>query len=426
MKTNPVGYKSSIAQFGVHLNWLLLCAVTLTSCQFGKGDDGAAIHADKRRQIDYRLDAAFPCAYHSVEKLVDLETDGLNVSWGETGALAVFGKEFVAEKDTVGSASVPESIKLGYNVYQDGYPKVADGSAEMPFKFKAWAKHGIGPDYATTVSFLYPASAAKDRRGNQLKADAEVLPLDFTHQDGTLQTIADSCFCALGVGRCEITKDGLVITDAYDSCCHISSHDHSQASGHVMLEPKMAIVRLSLAVFAEMDYTLNEFLRSRTASMGHCHIGRINITNISGYPISEAELNLTTGRVSTTEKAEENIMISSSCNFINLTDIPQGAGQSLADLGGDGDSWGTSVYLALPCTDEGKLLFSPLIEVFIDGEYVDQIGINHLYGVVSPIELVEGGYYVTEPVTLAPDYNDVNYYVKAYRADLNHKAYIGF
>ena len=167
-----------------------LLANILSACHFGDKPDGLAALAKKKRQLTYSMSVALPSIAVSDSAIVDYGPDGLNVNWDEHEKLAVMGSEFLVEKDTIGDALWPYPEALDYNRYRNTDTSVVDNETRIPFEFSAYAKHGIGEEYATLINVVYPYSKVIDRNGNPLKARVDSIPFTFTGQDGTLGTLA--------------------------------------------------------------------------------------------------------------------------------------------------------------------------------------------------------------------------------------------
>ena len=382
----------------------LLCLMTtigLTACHFGSEADGGATLAKKKRQLNYNVTVALPSIVANETEVEDLGADGLNVNWGKRAEIAVFGKEFQTERDTTGAAAWPEATVLTYDKYRSAEPVVTGVWSRLTFDFAAWARHGVGEGYATLVNFLYPASAAVDKDGERLKARVDSVPFNFTGQDGTLATLREKYYVALGRGRAICSKTSVTMRDSADC---LVGHDHVSAGEEMLLmEPKMAILRLSLIVPAQDDFTLVDYVLGRSMSGTTYYIDRIVVNNRAegAKGIARTLLDLNTGWMKPQSSALTYLMVEDAVNhFWNHSQIARDEAQSLAEVGGTGTSWGTSIYLAVPCVDEGRLDFEPFITVYVNKVTATGVDVTRYYGKAEAVTLCDGGYYITSPIAL--------------------------
>lgn len=379
----------------------LTAAVALSACHFGNGSDGAAALAKKKRQLSYSVTVALPSVVANETPVEDLGTGGLNVNWGEKAQLAVFGKEFQTERDTTGAAVWPEAMVLTYDKYRSADPVVTGAWTQLAFDFAAWARHGVGESYATLVNILYPYSTAVDKEGNVLKARVDSVPFNFTGQDGTLATLREKYYVALGRGRANCVKTSVSLRDSADC---LAGHDHESAGEEMLLmEPKMAVVRLSLIVPAQDDFTLVDYVLGRGMSGTTYYIDRIVVSNqrAGAKGIGRTLLDLNSGWMTSQASAATYLMVEDNVNhFWKHSQIAREEAQPLADVGGTGESWGTSVYLAVPCVDEGQLDFEPLVTVYVNKVVATGVETTRYYGRVEAVTLRDGCYYITSPIAL--------------------------
>lgn len=377
----------------------VLIAVLSVSCskQFGDGKENADNFANKKRVIGYSFSVALPSVEPSEAMLEDLGERGMNMNWGNEAELAVFGKQFVVAKDTMGPVGVADCIGIDYSYYQQGDVLGQQGERMIPVRFRALAHHGVGEEYAQTLNVLYPGTLAKDSEGNPLKVNATEVPVSFTGQDGTLQTIAQNYLVAMGRAKTVFGSGVVSVVDDYADCK--VGHDHSAESGHLLLEPKMAIVRVALTVPCEQDLTLLEYISSRSISVGYCFISRITVTDLGGTKLSRMTLSLEDGQMRADTYAQSSLILYSDQYFRNLTDVPKSEAQPMAD---GTSAWGTMLYLAVPCPEGGILDFEPEINIAVDSRYSQMLGFTSLYAKLKPMTLREGGYYMTETTPLSP------------------------
>ena len=377
-----------------------LSANILSACHFGDKPDGLAALAKKKRQLTYSMSVALPSIAVSDSAIVDYGPDGLNVNWDEHEKLAVMGSEFLVEKDTIGDALWPYPEALDYNRYRNTDTSVVDNETRIPFEFSAYAKHGIGEDYATLINVVYPYNKVVDRNGNPLKARVDSIPFTFTGQDGTLATLRDSYYVALGRARGLCTKTSVVLRDSAEC---LAGHDHAASADDVLLlDPKVAVVRLSLIVPAQDDFTLLDYLTGLNMSGTTYYVDKIMIGNqlSDAKCIGRTLLNLTTGWMEPQGTSATYLMVQDDARFWNHTQIARSEAQSLADVGGTGASWGTLVYVAFPCVDEGRLEIDPLVTVYVNKVGTSRTETIRYYGRIEATTLCDGCYYVTSPIAL--------------------------
>lgn len=376
---------------------VVLCA--LTGCHFGDPNAGLDKLSTQRRSLSYSANLALSGSLETNDSIVDLGPEGLKVNFGQKADIAVMGEEFCKENDTLGVSQWPYPVVLSYREYNDFSPKYEGDRSIISFDYNSYGRHGVGEDYATQISYLYPASKAVDRDGKRLKARAESIPMDFVDQDGRLLTLRRRYFTALGTASALCSKNKVVMRDSAQ--CQ-AGHDHaSSASQMVLLDLKLAIVRLSLVVPAQEDYPLLQYLQSQRMSGNNLYVDQIELINRHPEPagISKTNLNLNTGWVEPDAMSLSFLILKDQQQFKNHDQIMRESPQSLAKVGG-GSTWGTLVYVAFPCTQEGCLDLDLDVVVHIGkvGESADKSFC--LYGSVHSIELHEGHYYVSSPVLL--------------------------
>ena len=362
---------------------LLLC-----SCRFGDEDSLDSL-AKRTRSLTYFTSVTLPTLSYSDEPVEDWGTEGLNLNWGKSVELAVFADEFVTSKDSTGKVIEPDAFHLAYDYYQDATLQRQTQPAVLDFQFTTQAKHGYGDKYATEVNLVYPYSKALDGSGTVRSAYCDSLAMDFTGQDGKLTTVRDKYFLALGKARAVSSKNEVTLLG-------------SDEDSVVQLQPKVAIVRFSLIVPAQRDYSLLEFLHGLNMTQPGHYIERITLTNrqADAGAISRAWLNLESGWMESQRNAISSLTLSDANLFWNHEEIQQGEAQPLRDAGDGQTSWGTSFYVAFPCVEEGTLPLDLQLTVNVrrSGTTPDQD--YHFYGTIQPVTLEEGGYYVTSAVRL--------------------------
>ena len=382
------------------------CCITLSSCHFGD-DNLLEGLAKKKRTLDYHLTVSLPALQYSSTPVEDWGRQGLNLNWGNSADLAVLGKEFVAEFDSLSMNGHPEPIHLSYDLYRNALAVDTEDSTLLSFDFSAYARHGYGEEYATLLNVFYPFSALMSDDVLQYNAHCDSILLNFTGQDGRLTTLRNNYFYALGRAR-GICNQTLV--QARDSALTESDQaDINHNAQVVRMVPKIAIIRLSLVAPLHQDITLLDYVRSKNMLESGYYIDHIHVQNRSttASGISKAMLNLNTGKTQAQEVALRELTITDSKRFWNHDELHLQDAQFLGAVGEYQLSWGTMLYLAVPCTDGGSLTFDPLITVYIRqvGQPADQAEL--LYGVVQTAEIQEGGYYITSPIKLQTSVDEI-------------------
>ena len=384
-----------------------MAVFALVSCHFGDGESELYKLSKKSRSLSYGVNLGLVTNFETNDSIMDLGPDGLCLNFGLSADIAVMGNEFCMEPDAEGVTVWPYPVILSYKEYNDFSPKYEDGRSVLSFDYMAYGKHGVGEDYATRISYFYPASKAVDREGNRLKARADYIPLDFVGQDGTLQSVRRKYFAALGTASAICSKSSVVMRDS--AHCQ-AGHDHaSMASQIVLLDPKVAIVRLSLVVPAQRDFPLLQYLQSQNLSGHNYYVQQIELINRRPEPagISKTNLNLETGWMEADALSLSTLYLNDSRSFWMHEQIMEETPQSLVKVGGSDATWGTLIYVALPCTQQGCLDMDLDIVVHIGSTGASMDQSYSLYGTVQSIELHEGCYYISSPVFLYRDKENI-------------------
>lgn len=389
-----------------YISVCLLACIALSSCTFGDKEISPAGLAKKTRRLSYFYTALLPYVGDTLCDVLDYGVyGGLYLGWGDEASISVFGKEFCFNTDTLeGDAAQPYPITFNYNYYQDGAPVKEDGFSKLSCSFTTYGKHGPAVGYTTCLPIIFPYSKTFDKNGKRYKARVDSIPLDFTGQDGLLSTLRSKYYIAQGWAKGVCYKSTVTMADSADHCQ--AGHDHDALrEGEIILETKMAIVRLSLVVpWGPEDLTLPEYLRALRQSGGESYyISSIELGNEVEHPsgISSALLDMNDGYVKATDDAETSLVLVDDRNaFWNHEQIDQLEAEPLSFVGGEGYSWGTSLYVAIPCPDVGKLDIDPLITVTLIKSGTETEVTSHLYGRIERTELLEGCYYVTSPISL--------------------------
>ncbi|MDO4497026.1 MAG: hypothetical protein Q4B58_04215 [Bacteroidales bacterium] len=375
----------------LHLSKLvvfLTIMASLTSCHFGRdAEELRPSFADERRWIEYSFTAGFPFKYSSNSTIEDHDVDGLKVNWDRRESFALFGDMFLDITDTVYNYLIPPKVlRLDFDALKYSDITIDGGISKIGFGFGAWIKQGDGIDYSQHVSVLYPYSKVIDEYGNIPYANAKSLDFNFNEQDGVLEHLRNNYFIALGDGMSLISATTGTIT--------------TEGETYLRIVPKFAIVRLALTVSEEDTHTLREFVDCRSISESVRYIDNITISNNNGAAsaFNKTVLDLEYGVMRASYNAQSRLIIRSDNAFTTLDERTYDNRTSLALIGGKKRCWGTMVYVALPCTDYGKLAFDGIIDVSIKEHLSGNV--THYYGKLQPIELEEGGYYLTSAVEL--------------------------
>lgn len=392
---------------------MALTVYALTGCHFGDAKDELYKLSIQTRKLSYSVTIGLPSGTGTQDSIIDLGPEGLKVNFGPSADFAIMGKEFQSGESK--SAVWPNPEVLSYHYYQYGDPVYEDGVSKLSFDYTAYGKHGVGEDYATAICYFYPAGLMKRGNGSTYKARVDSIPLDFTGQDGKLISVRRRYFPALGMASAVCSKSQVVMRD---SARCLAGHDHvSSASQMVLLDSKVAIVRLSLVVPAQEDYPLLQYLQSQAFGNSKYYIDQIEIINRQSQPagISKVNLNLQTGWMEASPISLSGLILKDGQRFRNHDQIMRESPQLLDKVGGQGATWGTLIYVAFPCTQQGYLDMDLDVVVHIGkmGESVDQ---NYcLYGSVQSIELREGCYYISSPVMLYREKDKIGTSAQIYR-----------
>ena len=276
----------------------------LTSCHFGDDGDGLEALAKKKRTLNYELTVALPNKGYNRETVQDLGPEGLNLNWGNREELAVFGEEFVATVDSLAINGYPAPIRLTYDKYMDGSAMDPEDSTRLTFQFSASARHGLGDKYATLVNVVYPYSLLTRTEEVKYNTHCDSLWIDFTGQDGLLPHLRERYFVALGRARALCAQNKVQVVDSALEV--ISDADTVWDHQVVQMVPKVAVVRLSLAVQAQSQMTLLDYLNARNMLSQGYYIDHITVRNRhqDAPACSKVMLRLSTGRMEPQEVAE--------------------------------------------------------------------------------------------------------------------------
>lgn len=386
-----------ITDRNIFRSFLCIASILLTACHYGDAGDNLMKLSKSIRQLDYQVSIALPNASDDVIIAEDRVIDGLLFNWSDSASFALFGQQFA---DTAVNSSIPLHRTLSFVKSRENHCQTENRFSWFDFEFNSFARHGVGENYTSQVCFFYPERFATDLRGNSLSSHATTVPLDFTGQDGLLPTVQKNYFMAYGVARSFCEKRTVELTDTLHDMSNL--FEGTRASQSVLLDSKVAILRLALVVPAQRDFTLLEYLHSRNMSGYSFCVDHIEIENQNENELgfSQVELNLHTGFMESLESSLSFLTINDKDHFWNhpqiMCDEPQSIGEGL-------ESSGTLLYVAIPCVSSGELNLKARISVYI----VDYSTLNaepfKLYGEIENVTLKEGGYCITSPVRLSPD-----------------------
>lgn len=383
----------------------LLSILLFAGCHFGDGEDGLYALSKTTRSLSYPFTLALTSPSDSLCLVQDCSTNGLAFSFGTHAEIAVYGHEFRHDNDSLDKLDIqPLPIILKSNYYDRKTLSYQDGQWLWSSAFQSKARHSNGEEYSTRMLFLYPSSKAVDGDGLYYPIRTDSIYFSFAGQDGLLSTLREKYYVALGEAKGICQNKTVTLIDSPDSC--YVGHDHqTQAERQILLDSKVAILRLSLIVHAQEDMTLIDYLQSRSQSGIIYYISNICISNQHEQApyFSHSVLNLKTGHMEGIYQAESQIRLTDTFKFNRHSQIRRPERQDLSSVGVAGDSWGTSLYVSLPCTDRGQLDFDPLIDVMVRTSDEEIVPSFHLYGRVQSETLVEGGYYLTTPIALSTE-----------------------
>lgn len=422
----------------INLALIFVAGVGLSSCHFGdSAEEMLNKYNNVERDIAYSLNVSKPGGTRV--SLVDQDLNGVNARWEDTDKIAMFdfGDVFCIDPET--NLNSPLAVPLKYekdaNDHTDaGYPGMDD--AYYQFGTRVRSKIGNGEWNAKNFALFYPYGKV-----GALKSDATEVTLDFTGQRGLLSPSGDTASIANNYlyawGFCKGTcKDAVVtLTDqmvAHNAnnvsvdapVCNQEWHDHSRfASEHVLLDNKMAIVRLSFV--RDGSHSLSEHLKTLVykGQDGENRTGFIikNITiqnQTAGEPaFSNVVMDLKTGKVTPATGAVDYLSLS----YPSIREIKQENGTPSSIGGDDHVAWGSTVYVAIPQPEGTKdKWFHPLITIETESVQDKTSGPTY-FALLAGHDIKEGDYYMTSAITVSPESNDLQvqetiflYYHSAY------------
>lgn len=380
--------------------------VLLASCQpihFGDVENVRNYFENDKRKIDYWVTLALPHVDRSVNEIEDRGTEGLWFNLGDSESLAVFGDEFRREADTlVDEEAIPNVFRLACAPKDPKY-YMTDSFLCMPFNFSTYAIHGLGEDYARQMAFFYPGTQAKLADGGLPKANANEITLDFTRQCGLLESLRQHYFFALALGRGVVWNTTCTMRDVVTGENCLLDHTHNaELDSALMLESKVAVVRLTLTAQAQLEQSLTQYVDLINQNESNWYISEIRIENAAETEIgiTRTTLNLTDGSVLPAIGSSSILSLFDDRYFLQHPSISAEEAQPLPEELAESRSWGTCLYLAIPCPNEGQLAFEPRITVLFSKS--GSRDTFRLYGQCEPITLSEGRYYITSNITCYP------------------------
>lgn len=416
-----------VIRTGVSLLTIFM-AIGLSSCHFGDTVE-EMINKDKdvARDITFKFDAVKPGGSGTRVTLVDDELLGVTARWEETDEIALFdfGNVFVIDPET--NLASPNAISLAYDTDADNHDMNDNGLDDIDdatFSGEAKSKMGNGVWNKQKFALFYPYAKVQN-----LSCAATDVTLDFTGQNGGLGNLAKKYLYAWGIaiGEC---NDGIVtMTDAMkshttnnpgpdDPICNEEWHNHAMFAGeHILLDNKMAIMRMS---FINGGKTLAEHLAEPDKNL---EISYIEIENLDATQpdFTRVVLSLSNGSIVPATGATNKLQIGDEINPAVIASIEQDHGTPGQIGGQDHVSWGSSIYVAIPCpeTVEGDW-FRPIITIHTKVKGSSQEGPSY-FAMLGAHNIKEGDYYMTSAITASPSSDDLQvqetiflYYHSAY------------
>lgn len=356
-------------------------SLLLVSCHFGDIDDVRPKDYDNVvRDFKVSLDAVNPTSSSETRTLItDLTLNGLDISWSAGDEIAMFCHDASIQTDDKMPAvrlTQPEDIESSDRenaTTPDDEVSWASFRAQVQLK----AANSSRLEDNHTFSFVYPYSQVGHEMSN-----AQSIYLDFTGQDGSLQSLQSKYHYAWGIGAGSITgndqKAEMDFTDVMgDKCNDAKAHASHNAweKGNVVLDNKMSIIRFSL-VHKKSDGTLENFSQYKRITNIILHEENGNLYNV-------AKLDVASGKVSG-ENLGSIFLGNDADRQPSLTEIEPGD-----ELSANGDSWGSTFYVSIPVPDD-KAIYKCWLEV--------KCGNDSYFAYMKDCSFKEGRYYLTKPI----------------------------
>ena len=353
--------------------------------------------------------------------LTDNGLDGVASGWESTDEIALFdfGQIFTTD-ETATTIKSPKAIEMKYDSDAMGDTTGVDYANFTATTRAIMTESTIADDYH--FGLFYPYGKAK-----AMSSASTSITLDFSGQNGSLNKIAKNFFYAWGYakGTCQDAKVVLkeAMGEGNSQCNNAEWHPHNIGENAIVLDNKMAIIRMHMVVNASKSFS--DYLTEKGLE-----ISKITVTNRLGQwtdeddnvtyasdssNISAAELDLQSGTVSESASASPSLVLDEPTVLnVHKNDTVKGV---YALTSGSKTVWGSTFYVAVPCpetvtTAAGKtqhqLTFRPLIEVetkAAEGKSPDEC--PTYWGSLSTKELKEGDYYITDCIMMSTDKTDI-------------------
>lgn len=352
-------------------------AFCFSSCQFGhSAEEIMNKYSDVERNIEFTFSSPTPGGTTRVS-MTDNGLEGVATSWENSDAIALFdfGEVFVEPTNAISLA------------YDKGETSSA-GLSVASFKGEAKAKMGENVFDGKEFALLYPYSKFADKEGS-----TESVDLDFTGQDGILSTLSEKYLYAWGgvYGEC---SDAVVTLKENQSSCSSNQdwHNHETGSETIVLDNKMCIIRFSM-VSPDGKQSLTDYLKANNLELDQIVVE----CDETSTPFSKATVDLKTGEVKAAEDASCSLTVEVGTALTEITEEDA----TPVSLASDADkvAWGTTFYLAVPCTESGSLLFYPVLT--IKTKTAAGASGTTYYGSLASKTLKEGDYYMTAPIQVS-------------------------
>lgn len=368
-------------------------SLLLASCHFGDIDDVRPKDYDNiARDFRVSLDAVTPTGSSETRTLItDLTLNGLNIAWSAGDEIAMFCHDATIQTDDKMPAvkltqpgDIESSDRLN-GTTPDDEASWASFTAQVQLK----AANSAKLEEQHTFSFVYPYSQV----GHEL-SNAQTIYLDFTGQDGSLQSLQSKYHYAWGIGAGSITGNDknaeMDFTDVMGNKCNdAKAHANHNAweKGSLVLDNKMSIVRFSLVhqdANGKMT-SLKQYLEQNNLG----EITQIILHDDNGNLSDVAMLDVKTGAV--TNDGSSDICLGNLDNirpsFIEITEQGENS-----ELSANGQSWGTTFYVSLPIQNKTTEL-----KCWLEIRVGDQ-GQDSYFVSMQNRTFAEGRYYMTAPL----------------------------
>lgn len=386
----------------------------LTSCHFGDIDDvRPKDYADVTRDFEVRLAAITPSGGEATRTtLTDLFTNGLLATWDSDESIALFSDQIQEGEPAIrltGSGTDDEGTAFTPTYFSTftgkGKLKVANSNITKPDKdgniFWNWQNRE-----EFYLAYPYDRFPAEETNNGQNTS----VTLDFTGQDGTLETLGQNYQYAWGftkgLAQGHVSFGTLDLVDDMGGKCNIpqgasyenahKNHNQAQNNG-VVLDNKMSVIRFCLVHTDENTKVVSSFDEYLSSKSGY-QITKIILSEETADDdvlYNKASLTLNDGSVAGSGKG--NIVIENP-NGIELTDIPKTYDSNITPVLGNELSWGSAFYVAIPVPDATKV-YDCHLEIHVTGNGITEDEVAGIYYAnFRNRTFKEGNYYMTAPI----------------------------